>query len=260
MESVLSQTFSDWELIVINDGGSDETGSVVKKYIENDSRIIYLENETNLGIQKTLNRGIKEAKGEYIARIDDDDEWIDKDKLKKQIEFLLNNPEYALIGTGVIVVNENKVELTRYLLPSTDEKIRNDLLCKNNFIHSSVVFRKAVALRCGGYSESEGTRNVEDYDLWLKIGIVGKMYNIPEYSVFYMARKGSVSSKNRTNQLRKDINLSKRYKNQYPNYFRALIMGYARLIFYGFLVEVPIIRVPILALKNRIIKLYYKES
>jgi glycosyltransferase involved in cell wall biosynthesis len=256
IDSVLSQSFSDFELIIINDGGNDNTESIIKGYSYSDSRIKYFKNEKNLGIVKSLNRGLNEAKGDYIARIDDDDVWIDKDKLKKQFEFLENNPGYVLVGTGAICVDENEIELTRYLLPGTDEKIREDLLCKNNFIHSSVMYKKDAVIKVGGYDEKKDTKYVEDYDLWLRLGIVGKMHNLREYSILYMIREGSVSSQNRVNQLKKDIKLSKKYKRQYSNYFRALIIGYARVVFYAVLVKIPIIRVPFLALKNRIFKLY----
>jgi glycosyltransferase involved in cell wall biosynthesis len=259
IESVLSQSFSDWELLIVDDGSTDDTENIIKEYANKDSRIKYLKNENNLGTQKTLNRGLKEAKGEYIGRIDEDDEWIDKDKLQKQIEFLDNNSEYVLVGTGAVFINEDRKELTRCLMPETDEKIRNNLLCKNNFIHSSVVFRRNAVLQSGGYAEKKETREVEDYDLWLRLGLVSKMYNLPEYSTLYMTREGGFSSRNRLNQLKKGIKLSKEYKGKYPNYFRALFVGYTRLLFYGYLIRVPIIRIPLISLKNKIFTIY-KEA
>jgi glycosyltransferase involved in cell wall biosynthesis len=200
----------------------------------NDSRIICLKNENNLGIQKTLNRGLREAKGEYIARIDDDDIWIDKDKLKKQVEFLNTNRKYSLVGIGgVIVIDEEGKELFRYLLPDTDEKIRNKILTKNCFCHTGTVFRKEAALSCGGYSETEETKHIEDYDLWLKMGLTANFYNIPIYGLKHTMNKNSISLNNKLEQFKKSIILSEKYKNKYSGYVQAYIGKNLIVIFYG---------------------------
>jgi glycosyltransferase involved in cell wall biosynthesis len=240
IESVLTQTFTLWELIVIDDGSNDNTEETINVYTLKDKRIIYLKNENNLGIQKTLNKGLKEAKGKYIARIDDDDEWIDKDKLEKQVDFLENNPSYVLVGTGVIVINEESLELFRYLLPKDDKSIRNKILSKNCFIHSSVVFKKDSALIFGGYNESNDTKHIEDYDLWLKLGTVGKLSNLPIYAVKFTIRDDSISSTNKIGQFEKNINLLKRYKNKYPNYKVSMIKSNIRFLIYKLISKLPI--------------------
>lgn len=252
IESVMTQTFSDWELLIIDDGSTDDTERIVKEFASKDSRIIYLKNENNLGIQKTLNRGLKESKGEYIARIDDDDEWVDKDKIKKQVEFLESKPDHVLVGTGVIVINENNNELFRYLLPESDKDIKGRILGKNCFVHSSVMFRKLTALEFGGYDESTSTRHIEDYDLWLKFGTVGKFANLPTYAIKFTQRKGSISGKNKIEQFKKNINLIKNYKNKYPNYLGYLLMSYFRLFFIKIYNLLPFF------IKNIIFKLYKK--
>lgn len=252
IESVLAQSFFDWELIIVDDGSSDNTEDIAKEYAGKDQRITYIKNDINLGIQKSLNKGLKEAKGKYIARIDDDDEWIDKDKLKKQVEFLNNNPDYALVGTSAIVVNEDGKELFRYLLPETDQDIRNKLLMKNCFVHSSVLFRKEAVLKFNGYSEEEDVKHLEDYDLWLKLGTVGKLANLPIYAVKFMLRDESISSVNKLDQLKKDLILTKEFKTKYPNYIQSLAFGYLRL--YSF----KIFNLISPLLKNKILK-FYKE-
>ncbi len=252
IESVLSQTFSNWELLVIDDGSIDNTKSIVRVY--NDKRIIYLKNEVNLGIQKTLNKGIREAKGEYIARIDDDDIWCDKDKLQKQVEFLEMNTDHILVGTGVIVVDEKNKELLRYVVPQSDTEIRSKILGKNCFVHSSVLFSKDAALKFGGYDESQNTRHLEDYDLWLKLGTIGMFHNLPIYAVRFTQREGSLSSLNKKEQFKKNLQLVHKFKNKYPNYLGALIRSYARIIIYGF-----ILKSPIKFSLNRLIK-FYKEN
>jgi glycosyltransferase involved in cell wall biosynthesis len=254
IRSILAQSFSGFELFVIDDGSTDNTEKIVSELKIKDNRIIYLRNDQNLGIQKSLNRGLKEASGEYIARIDDDDEWIDQDKLKKQLEFLEANKNHVLVGTGVVMVNETGKELVRYLLPETDKQIRKQLLGKNCFVHSSVVFRKDVAIKLGGYDESPETKHVEDYDLWLKLGTVGKLANLPFHGVRFTLRPGNISSRNKLEQFKKDIKLTRKYKGEYPNYLSALVRGYLRLIFYGVFNFLPFSRV-----KNLIFKIY-KEN
>jgi glycosyltransferase involved in cell wall biosynthesis len=252
IESVISQSILTWELLVIDDGSTDDTEKIVREYKNKEERIIYIKNEVNLGIQKSLNKGLREAKGEYIARIDDDDEWVDKNKLKNQIEFLRNNKNCILVGTGVIIVNEKGKELFRYLLPESNEEIRNNILGKNCFVHSSVLFRKDNALRLKGYSETREVRHIEDYDLWLKLGTVGEFANLPIYSVKFTQREGSISFVNKIEQFKKNIYLIREFKNKYPNYYRYLFMGYLRLFFYRIYNFLPSI------LKGKIMNLYKK--
>lgn len=232
--SVLNQTYYNFELIIIDDGSTDNTLSIVNQI--QDSRIKIIRNPINLGIQKTLNNGLRLSQGIYIARIDGDDEWIDKDKLKKQIQFLEENKECILIGSGAVCINEDGKYLYKYLKPQTDKMIRGKIIGQNCFIHSSIVFRKKEIISLGGYSEDEKTKHAEDYDLWLKAGKIGKFYNIPEYSVKFMIRKSSIGNTNFINQLKKTTKIAKEYKKYYPkNKNLNMLRNYARLIFYGYI-------------------------
>lgn len=253
IESVLAQTYPDWELLVIDDGSTDETSLIVGGYGMRDPRIHYIKNESNLGVQKSLNKGLREAKGEYIARIDDDDEWVDKTKLQKQIDFLHANPDHVLVGTGVIIVNENREELFRYLLPQTDEKLRAKILGKNYFVHSSVLFRKDKALEFEGYSESKEVIHLEDYDLWLKLGTIGKFANLPLHSTAYMVRADSLSYKNRVHVFKKNLSYIKKYKGKYKNYYKILLLSYLRFALYSIYVKF-FSKLPV----NKLIKIYKK--
>jgi len=250
IDSVLGQSFKDFEIIVINDGSTDDTEQVLQEYIGRDSRVNYFDNKNNLGIQKTLNRGLKESKGKYIARIDDDDEWIDKEKLKRQIEFLENNPGYVLVGTGATVVDEKGLELFRYLLPESDYEIRKKILRRNCFVHSSVLFKRESVLEIGGYSENKEVKHIEDYDLWLKLGTVGKVANLPIYGIKFMITEGGISSNNKADQFKKNITLISKFKKHYPKYFYSIVFCYLRLFLYKVLFFLPSILV------NKIIKTY----
>jgi glycosyltransferase involved in cell wall biosynthesis len=233
VESVLRQTYTDFEMIIIDDGSEDNTERVIKDI--DDPRIIYEKNEKNLGIQKTLNKGIDIARGEYIARIDDQDTWIDKKKLDKQVNFLENNTDHVLVGTGAVVKSDRNNEIFRYLKPHKDQEIRSKILQKNAFVHVSVVFSKRAAKSVGKYGEASEVEHVEDYDLWLKLGTIGKLHNIPDYCVVYVENEKGISKKNKLEQIRKNHYLIKKFKDDYPNYWKALIRYYIRLIVYGYL-------------------------
>lgn len=240
INSVISQSYANWELFVIDDGSTDNTREIVDNFSKNDKRIRHIKNETNLGIQKTLNKGLKEAQGEYIARIDDDDVWIDNAKLGKQVEFLENNKDYVLVGTGVIVVDENKKELFRYLSPQEDKDIRKRILSKNCFAHSSVMFRKDSAFKFGRYSEEENVKHIEDYDLWLKLGTVGRFANLGTYSTIFMYRKNAISVQNRIIQAKRMYNIISKYKNIYSNFFISRIVLILRIIGFNVLRWIPL--------------------
>ena len=142
IDSVLGQSFKDLEIIIIDDGSTDNTKDILKTYIES-NKIIYLYQE-NKGQLHAKNNGILVAKGNYLAFLDSDDEWIDNDKLTKQVNFLDKNPEYVLIGTSGVVVDENKNKITNYNVPLDDLTIRSNILLKNPFIQSSVVIRNNI--------------------------------------------------------------------------------------------------------------------
>lgn len=251
IESVLSQSFEDFELIIIDDGSTDMTPDIAREFTRKDKRVVFISNKENLGIQKTLNIGMRIAKGDYIARIDDDDEWIDSKKLEEQITFLYTHPEHVLVGTGVIVVDESRNELFRFYQPLDDASIRNRMLFKSCFMHSAVVFKKDAVLELGGYGESDGVRHVEDYDLWLRLGRVGKLANLPSYSIKFMQRKGAITSKYKPEQFKKNIKLVRAFRADYPHSRLAALFAYLRSVLFAFDKVFPFV-----SLKNWFIKRY----
>ncbi len=254
IESVFRQSHEYWELLIIDDGSSDNTRDIVENFAKLDDRIKYIKNEKNVGIQKTLNRGLSESKGEYIARIDDDDVWIDRDKLKKQIE-VLEHSGYVLVGTGVIVEDETGKELFRYIPPQTDREIRERMLRRNCFAHSSVLFKRDKALNFGGYSESIDVRHIEDYDLWLKLGTMGKMHNLGTYSIVFTQRQGSISTSNRFSQAKRSLGEIWKFKGDYPGFLQGSVTTVGKLIFALVGRMVPINQNTISKIKS-----LYKES
>jgi len=234
VESVLKQSFSGWELIIVDDGLTGGAIRKVQNFVNSDKRIKLVSNPRNLGIQKSLNRGISVAQGQFIARIDQDDIWIDQDKLKKQITFMDLNPDYVLVGTDAIICDENLVDLQSYSMPKSNLEIRNRILFKNCFLHSAILARKSALDKVGEYTEGKKVLNVEDYDLWLRLGGVGKITNLDFKSVKIIVHDDTITAKNRVNQAYRDILLTLRYRKKYPYFIFAILVGCLRLLFFCF--------------------------
>ena len=239
LSSVRTQTYDSWELLVMDDGSTDGTAAIVQEIAAQDSRIRYIRNETNLGIQKTLNWGLKESRGVFIARIDDDDAWVDTGKLSTQVAYMEAHPDCVLVGTGTIVVDEKGSELYRYLSLKSDAAIRAWMLFRNCFTHSSVLFSREAALRLGGYGEGPDTRHVEDYDLWLRLGTVGTLANLPLHAVAFTVSAKSISSVHKLTQLKKDRVLARKYGSSYPGRGRALAHWTILIGLYGAFTLLP---------------------
>src|SRR3989338_11113517 len=237
IESVWRQSYKNLELIIINDASTDATGELVSVFSKHNPRITILRNETNLGIVASLNKGIKAAQGKYIARLDDDDVWCDDKKIEKQVDFLEKNPEYCLTGGGVIKIDKNGKEIVRYLLPEKDEDIRKTILINNAFAHTTVLFRKDTFLKVGGYDEQFAF--IEDWDLWLKMGKIGKFYNFQEFFVYYLDQEYDDPYHYRNYKIRRNVGLNiklrKKYKDGYAHYSKAILFCWISY-FYSFII------------------------
>lgn len=235
IESVRMQSFTDCELIIADDGSTDGTQEVVeawKKQVPPTCRqagLVYTRSETNEGISKNYNRGLRLASGEYVAMIDDDDPWCDKDKLKKQIEFLDKNREYVGCGGGMVVVDEKGKEFYRYFKPETDKEIRKHMLFSNPMANSTTMFRRSTGESVGWYDES--TRYSGDRDFWLKMGLKGKLYNFPEYFSYYTMSDASTSIAKIRPHLKASLVIMRRYKNNYPYYYPALFLNWVQYLY-----------------------------
>ena len=229
IDSVLKQSFTDWELIVIDDASTDNTTAVVNKYMRKDSRITYFKNPINLGISKSRNKGLSLARGTYIATLDSDDIWIDETKLEKQVEFLDINKEYALIGGGIIYIDTDSKPLRKMLYPIYDSIIRNVILQFNPFPHSTVLIRKSAIDVVGNYDESMKT--CEDYDMWMRIGMSYKFTNIPKVLAGYRVHGGNISRNKKLSMAGTVLELVKKYSRYYKRPYIGLAKAYLRLVF-----------------------------
>ncbi len=225
INSVLNQTFKEWELLVLDDASTDNTEEIVLKYAEQDERIKYFKHGSNLGVSENRNFGLQKACGKYIAVLDSDDIWIDTKKLEKQYNLLENNPGIGLVGTFMIKLLENgKDEKISY--ETTDQQIRDKMLLRNQFTHSSVLYRKDLAE--GDYNAN--LKLAEDYELWLRMGLKTKFANIPDYAVLYNVSANSETGKNKFKIARTVDKIINCYKKDYPNYQLASVKSALRMI------------------------------
>lgn len=166
LDSIFSQTFTDFEALVVDDASTDDTASILASY--RDERLRVVRNETNLGLTKSLNIGLSLARGEYIARHDADDR-SHRERLARQVAFLDANPHVALLGTRVRLIDERG--RARHAIGSHVAQSRLgvelQLLFGNPFVHSSVMFRRDVILAAGGYDET--ILYSQDFELWSRL-------------------------------------------------------------------------------------------
>lgn len=189
IDSILAQSFSDFELIIINDGSSDASDPIILNFTDN--RIRYLQQE-NRGLAATLNIAIGLAQGEFIARQDQDDISA-ATRLQAQVDFLRANHDVGMVGSNAeIWVNDQKTD--RLLAhPTDDALIHFALLFDNPFVHSSVMIRRSVFAQVGGYSEDKSRQPPEDYELWSRISREFKLANIPKNLLAYCEVPNSMS-------------------------------------------------------------------
>jgi len=191
LESILKQSFQDFELIIINDGSKDNSLNIINIYSENPEyqNKIKIINQKNTGVIQALNNGIKIAKGKYIARMDADDIAI-FNRFEKQIEVLEkeNQEKIAICGSLAIIINENGKEISEMNYPKTNWfKNKLYIIRRNPFIHPSVIIRKDILEKVSHNNNyyKKNYKYVEDYELWTRIIFKYKAINLPEYLLKY---------------------------------------------------------------------------
>jgi glycosyltransferase involved in cell wall biosynthesis len=179
IQSILSQTLTDIEVIVISNGFNDKNRQTVENF--NDPRLFYADQENSGGPSSPRNHGIRLSKGKYIAFCDDDDLWV-KDKLEKQVKALDNNPEYGLSYSKMIRFNNEK----KWTVTHEEGPADFDSLLRNNTVPiSSVIVRKELLEKYGGFSENKLVGTSEDYEFLLRLAAITKFFFLNEYLIHY---------------------------------------------------------------------------
>lgn len=177
IESVLNQSFTDFEFIIVNDASTDSSLEIIQSY--DDERIKVIDNETNIGLTKSLNKAVKQARGEYIARQDADDISL-PNRLEEQLRYFEQHPEVALLGTSIYIIDENGKILGKRTLSADPSK---NFFQGSWFAHGSAMFKNEVVHALGRYNEL--FRYCQDYELWLRIakdyqvrGLAQRLYKL----------------------------------------------------------------------------------
>ena len=193
VESILNQTFRDFELIIVNDGSTDGTLAIAERYAAQDERVTVV-SQPNGGISAARNRGLSVAKGEWIAVMDSDDVAM-PDRFERQLDFLAKNPDLAVVSAYVQNIDDKGKLIAEYQSPLTDRQLVKEVVAQDgllSFHHSAVLMRREVVQALGGYRGQFDM--LEDCDLWNRIAEQGHGILIqPEYLLKYRLHPSSVS-------------------------------------------------------------------
>lgn len=224
IDSIIAQTYTNWELIMCDDCSKDNTYEVAKKYEKKyPDKIKVLKNKKNLTLGPTLNRCLEITSGEYIARQDGDDKSVDT-RIERQVRFLEENPEYDLVGTSMISYDGHNKKGARGI--GIKEPTVKSLLKGTAFCHATIMTKKEVYTKLGGYSSKSYARRVEDLDLWFRFFKEGyRGYNI--FEELYIVRDDGTefdrrNFKNYYNDFRTRAAGFKMHKLKYINYIYLL--------------------------------------
>lgn len=200
IESILNQTFTDFEFVIVNDGSTDSSLEILKSYSCKDPRIILIENEKNLGIVKSVTRGIKHCTGKYIARMDSDD-ISHPHRLQMQYEFMETHPEIDALGSGFEFINEGGSNTGKHKeLPS------DPLIIRFQMFYHCVLHNPTAMTRYDYYckfneNQQEENQIADDYHFWLRMNFDHLYSNLPDHLLFYRLHSTQISNSENSAQL-----------------------------------------------------------
>src|SRR5437667_676488 len=191
LDSILGQTFEDFEFIVLDDGSTDASVHIIQQYAEGDDRIRFFPLE-HRGYVSLLRRGLNHCRGEFVARMDSDDISM-PDRFEKQIGYLREHPDCVAVGSRVVLIDPYGSQCENPSHKTTHEEIEADLLNGVGWaiVHPTVMMRREPLMRVGGYREDLMVS--EDLDLFLRLAEVGKLANMPDVLLHYRQHLGSVN-------------------------------------------------------------------
>lgn len=211
LNSILNQTYKDFELIICDDGSTNECINWAKEIVKDDKRVIFIKNKKNEGLAYTLNHCLKKAKGTFVARMDDDD-ISHLDRFEKQIKYF-NENDVDLVSNNINVFDENGIYKT---LKYPKHISKKDFLFNSPIVHPSIMAKKSAFLKVGGYKNIKSTIRVEDYDLFMRMFADGVKMDVIQ-DVLFDYRDDRDNTKRR-----------KKYKYR-VNEFKTRMAGFSRL-------------------------------
>lgn len=183
IQSIINQSYADWELIVVDDGSSDCTVDIIESFARKDDRIALFKNNINKGLAESLNIGIELSKGKYIARMDADDESLPK-RFEMQLKFMGENPDIDVLGTGATYIDSDNNTLGKMIMPESNYDIKQEIMKTSPFIHPSIMMKKEFINEIGMYNKD--IKRAEDYDLWFRAKHFAKFHNLSEIHLRYL--------------------------------------------------------------------------
>jgi len=216
IQSILSQTYTNFEFIIINDGSIDKSEDIILNYQKTDNRIIYLFHE-NQGITKSLNRGIEECRGQYIARMDADD-ISHPNRFELQLKYFQSNNNVDIVGCQILVISEKGLKIKpNKMLPIEDYQIKWHLIFSTPLIHPTLMIKKNVFSKLGCYNNNLFV--AQDIDLWHRIGLKVKFHNIPHRLLSLRKHSNNIGGQFYSQQMAVRYNSLIKYLNQITNQF-----------------------------------------
>lgn len=220
---IINQTYSNWELIMCDDCSTDNTLKIANMLAKKDGRIKVIKNDKNLTLAPTLNKCLKLAKGKYIARMDGDD-ICSNDRFEKELKFLENNSEYALVSCNMDLFDKDGIYKTIFYLSKPSKQ---DFIKTSQFCHAGCMLRTEVMKKLDGYSEALNKQRVEDYDLWVRLYTNNfKGYNLQE-SLYAMRDDRNAlhrrTLKNRINESRVKFEVCKNFNLSFKYYIWIIV-------------------------------------
>jgi glycosyltransferase involved in cell wall biosynthesis len=214
IQSILDQTYKDFELIIVDDGSTDNTENIIREFQKKDKRIKYICHKKNRGGSAARNTGVKNSSGYFLSFLDSDDQWL-ANKLRTEVKILNNNKDCIICSTGYTYIDEKNGKM--------NNKIRRGIIIKKQFVSQKIVLRaecfattdftvtRNAILKIGGFDEKLSAR--QDWDFWIRITSIGLGIQIPIYSVIHYTMRNDQISSGIKNKLQGTEILYKKHKN-----------------------------------------------
>lgn len=200
IDSILDQSFEDFELIACNDGSTDGSAEILEKYAKRDSRVVVINRAENRGLIETRNEILHHAKGEYLALMDADDMSL-WDRFERQVEYLDSHPEHVLVGSRILLIDPDGHPMCALGIKETHEEIDAWHLEGHSgaaICNPTIMMRTDAVRAVGGYAD--GTACAEDYDLFLRLAEMGKLATMPDVLLHYRQHLSSVGYRQNSQQ------------------------------------------------------------
>ena len=235
LDSVLAQTFSNFEVVIVDDASTDDTPAILRSYAQRDLRLVLLRNAQNSKLSASLNTGLLVCRAPLVARADGDDLYPPT-RLEKQVRFLERHPSVGVVSGYFDRVGDHERLLGRQELPINNDAIRFNLLWESSVCHAAAMYRHEIIQSVGGYDAAFST--AQDYDLWARLCDLTEFANLPESLMTVRIHAASSSAQRGKEQSRLALSVSRRMLTRYLGralaedeaaVLRSLLCAYASL-------------------------------